>query len=83
MKSGVPQPRLYDIMKGLLEKGLITCSKGRPRICMAIEPSISLVALMNSMIVRLKGMVSEAIRVLGEISTKPRREPRPNIWRLR
>lgn len=40
--SGIPQPRIYDVMESLAEKGLIEIQDGRPRKYRPIEPKTAL-----------------------------------------
>lgn len=38
-KSGIPRPRAYDVLRSLMEKGLLMEQSGKPSIYAAIEPS--------------------------------------------
>lgn len=41
-KSEVPQPRIYDVARSLMSKGLIMVQHGRPKKFLAVNPSVSL-----------------------------------------
>jgi sugar-specific transcriptional regulator TrmB len=41
-KSGIPRPRTYDVLNGLLGKGLLLEEPGKPRIYAAVEPRVGL-----------------------------------------
>ena len=38
-KTGIPRPRAYDVLRSLMEKGLIIEQSGKPPIYGAIEPA--------------------------------------------
>lgn len=38
-KSDIPRPRAYDVLRGLMEKSLLTEQSGKPSIYAAIEPT--------------------------------------------
>ncbi|GGM77058.1 ArsR family transcriptional regulator [Thermogymnomonas acidicola] len=40
--SGIPQPRVYDVLKKLSERGLVDVSAGHRKVYRAVEPSVSL-----------------------------------------
>ena len=43
--SGVPRPRCYDVLRSLMEKGLVRMEPGRPVKYSAIPPDIGLINL--------------------------------------
>lgn len=38
-KSGIPRPRTYDVLRSLMERGLLMEQSGRPSIYAAVEPA--------------------------------------------
>lgn len=48
-KAGIPRPRAYDVLRGLLEKGLLMEQSGRPSIYAAVEPAQGLRNLLIDM----------------------------------
>jgi len=45
-KSNIPRPRTYDVLRSLMEKGLLIEQSGKPSIYAAIEPSKGLANLL-------------------------------------
>ncbi len=41
-KSEIPQPRVYDVIKGLMEKGLVAVIEGRPKRFVTLNPEYAL-----------------------------------------
>jgi sugar-specific transcriptional regulator TrmB len=41
-KSEVPQPRVYDVIKSLMEKGLVAIIQNRPKKFIALNPEVAL-----------------------------------------
>jgi sugar-specific transcriptional regulator TrmB len=58
-KTSVPRPRAYDVLRSLMEKGLLTEQSGRPSIYAAVEPAQGLKNL-------IIGMEMETLRLLEE-----------------
>jgi len=47
-KTGIPRPRAYDVLRGLIEKGLLMEQSGKPPVYAAIEPRQGLRNLLAS-----------------------------------
>lgn len=58
-KSGIPRPRTYDVLRSLVEKGLLMVQSGRPSIYAPVEPAQGLKNL-------LVGIEMETLRQLEE-----------------
>ncbi len=48
-KSGIPRPRTYDVLNGLVGKGLLMEQPGKPAMYIAIDPSVGLKKLMEDL----------------------------------
>ena len=48
-KTGIPRPRTYDVLRSLMEKGLLMEQSGKPSIYAAVEPTQGLKTLLISM----------------------------------
>jgi len=58
-KTGIPRPRAYDVLRSLMEKGLLLEQSGKPSIYAAVEPAQGLKNL-------LIGIEMETLRRLEE-----------------
>ncbi len=78
-ESGIPLPRIYDVLRSLLRKGLVEVKAGRPRYYKAIPPSIALKRYVELYIDRIRGL-------LGRVSTELEKyyqsavAEEPSIW---
>ncbi|WFO74654.1 Rrf2 family transcriptional regulator [Desulfurococcaceae archaeon MEX13E-LK6-19] len=81
-KAHIPQPRVYDVLHGLEEKGLIVSSEGRPKLYRAIEPKTALQRLVEKIQEKIKESYENVVGLLEVLSKE---KPRPGtgiIWRL-
>jgi len=77
MKSEIPQPRVYDIVQSLLEKGLIMVSEGRPRKFQAISPTVALRNYVN----RKRQLEDEALETfLAELTSHAPASTEAGVW---
>lgn len=78
-KSGIPLPRIYDVLEGLNRKGLIMIKAGRPRKYRALSPSIALTRYVKNYVDRIMKLNSMVVEELEKLfRTKQSREP--YIW---
>ncbi|MEM3892451.1 MAG: TrmB family transcriptional regulator [Thermofilum sp.] len=63
-KSEVPQPRIYDVAKSLMDKGLIMVQHGRPKKFSAVNPSV---ALRNYVQRRYESQLQALEELLGSV----------------
>jgi sugar-specific transcriptional regulator TrmB len=80
-KAGIPQPRIYDVMKKLEERGLISISEGRPARYHSENPELALKRLVDNLITNIVSEYEKAIRVLKEFH-KANKEMFKDIVRL-
>ena len=74
-KSNVPKTRVYDVLKDLSEKGLISLLQKRPLIFKAVKPETGLKHLFENRLEELKETEAEAIGALIQIKAKPKTLP--------
>lgn len=79
--TGIPRPRAYDVLRGLVSKGLAVEQLGRPVRYSAIDPKYGLVGLFNSIerrskdqLVDLQSIVEKLALRLGSSFTDSRRK---------
>ncbi len=79
--TGIPRPRAYDVLRGLVSKGLAVEQLGRPVRYSAIDPKYGLVGLFDSIerrskdqLVDLHSMVDKLALRLGRSFTDSRRK---------
>ncbi len=80
-KSGIPQPRIYDTIHRLEEKGLVLVAEGYPRKYRAEDPKTALKRLCD----RIKRRVEEDYRVavkLIENIEMEKEKVTEDIWRI-
>ena len=76
-KSEIPQPRVYDVVQSLIEKGLILVSEGRPRKFQAIAPEVALTNYVN----RRRRLEEETLRaILAQLSSASASLEEPGVW---
>ena len=82
-EAGIPQPRVYDVLKSLEEKGLILVSKGRPRLYRAENPRASLKRLIDRIKERIIEDYEKSVGVLERIYLGEHgRKDIGEIWKL-
>jgi HTH-type transcriptional regulator, sugar sensing transcriptional regulator len=65
--SGVPRQRIYDVLDGLVERGLATVKPGRPLRYTAVEPEAAVTVLLSARraeVARLEDEAAQAIALL-------------------
>ncbi len=62
-EAGIPQPRIYDVLRNLEDKGLISSSDGKPRLYTAEDPQVGLKRLVDS----IKSRIDETHRAVAPI----------------
>ncbi len=78
-RSGIPLPRVYDVLESLSRKGLVEVKAGRPRLYRALPPSIALTRYVRSYVERIFEMNRKIVEELEKIyRSKESREP--YIW---
>ena len=70
-KSGVPKTRVYDVLKVLVEKGLVNIIQEKPMIFKAVKPEIGLKYLFERKIEEMKKAEIETFEALSTIKAKP------------
>jgi sugar-specific transcriptional regulator TrmB len=75
--SGVPRPRVYDILEGLAGKGCVEVRQGSPLRYRPQEPGAVTAKLRGA----LEGAADRALAGLEEVSIEARKTPAP-IWYL-
>ncbi len=78
-KSGIPLPRIYDVLENLCIKGLVEIKAGRPKKYQALPPSIALTRYVKAyveQVIKLNNKVVEELEKIYRI--KESREP--CIW---
>jgi sugar-specific transcriptional regulator TrmB len=87
--TGIPRPRAYDVLRGLVSKGLAVEQGGRPVRYSAIDPKYGLVGLFDSIekrsedqLVDLHSIVDKMALQLGRSFANSRREAgeEQRIW---
>ena len=82
-EAGIPQPRVYDVLKSLEEKGLILVSKGRPRLYRAENPRTSLKRLIDRIKQRIIEDYEKSVSILEGIYLEEYgRRDIGEIWKL-
>ena len=76
-RSEIPQPRVYDVVRSLMEKGLIMVSEGRPRRFAALPPEITLVNYVKRKHEQEKKTLH---KVLGELSSLAAEPKEAGVW---
>lgn len=81
-EAHIPQPRVYDVMKSLEDKGLIMVSEGRPRLYRAEDPMIAFTRLLNKTIERLRTEYENIVEILEKIYRESKSLSGEEIWML-
>jgi sugar-specific transcriptional regulator TrmB len=68
-KTSIPRPRAYDVLRSLMEKGLLMEQSGRPSIYAAVEPAQGLKNLLIAVEMETLGQLEEK-RKTAQILTK-------------
>jgi len=58
-KTGIPRPRAYDVLRSLMEKGLIIEQSGKPPIYGAVEPEQGLKNLLSNIEIEVSRQLEE------------------------
>ncbi len=81
-EARIPQPRVYDVLKGLEEKGLVMVSEGRPRLYRAEDPRVALKRLIESVERRLREEYNQTITLIENMLGREKRAPSEEIWKI-
>ncbi|PLJ78424.1 TrmB family transcriptional regulator [Infirmifilum sp. SLHALR2] len=76
-RSEIPQPRVYDVVQSLSEKGLILVSEGRPRKFAAVDPLIALRNYVERRRAEEEKILREVLREIGSITPQT---AEPGVW---
>ena len=75
--SGIPQPRLYDIVSSLERKGLIEFQGGRPKKYWPLDPEAALPRFFG----RFESAYKETLKISGELYKKASVfVEKPSVW---
>ena len=77
-KSGIPRSKIYDVLKGLVEKNFIEVEDGRPQIYHVKSP----VEVLNREKERIDGEIDDAISRLTNIYENGMSQVQAPIWRI-
>ncbi len=78
-KSGIPLPRIYDVLENLCRKGLVEVKAGRPRKYQALPPSVALTRYVKTYIEHVMKLNNKVVEELEKLyRTKESHEP--YIW---
>jgi sugar-specific transcriptional regulator TrmB len=66
--TGIPRPRAYDVLKGLVSKGLAVEQSGRPVRYSAIDPKYGLLSLLDSIERRSKDRLIDLHSVVDRLA---------------
>lgn len=81
-RARIPQPRVYDVLHSLEEKGLIISSEGRPKLYRAVAPKIGLQRLVESIEKKIRESYSNALSMLEALMKNKPKQVSGIIWRL-
>jgi len=81
-EAGIPQPRIYDVIRSLESKGLIVVSDGRPRLIRAVEPDEGLKRLADRIISKVNENYRSLTSILSTFYRSGEREHTEGIWRI-
>ncbi|MBD3159560.1 MAG: hypothetical protein GF309_12275 [Candidatus Lokiarchaeota archaeon] len=68
-KSGIPRPRTYDVLNGLLGKGLLVEQPGRPRLYAAVDPTIGLESLLKKYKKKMNRRIREKTKAANRLTS--------------
>ncbi|MBQ6629451.1 MAG: TrmB family transcriptional regulator [Methanobrevibacter sp.] len=77
-KSGIPRSKIYDVLKGLVEKNFIEVEDGRPQIYHVKSP----MEVLNREKERIDGEIDDAISRLTNIYENGMSQVQAPIWRI-
>ena len=66
--TGIPRPRAYDVLRGLVSKGLAVEQLGRPVRYSAIDPKYGLFGLLNTIETRSKDQLLDLHSVVDKLA---------------
>ncbi len=81
-EARIPQPRVYDVLKGLEEKGLVLVSEGRPRLYRAEDPRIALKRLVEDVERKLREEYVQAITLIENVLGREKKTSSEEIWKI-
>lgn len=76
-KGEIPQPRVYDVIKNLVEKGLVVVLHGRPRKFRALNPEVALKNYIENRFLNESNIYTKIINV---IKNKPFIKDEEGVW---
>uniref|UniRef100_A0A7C4B9B6 TrmB family transcriptional regulator n=1 Tax=Thermofilum pendens TaxID=2269 RepID=A0A7C4B9B6_THEPE len=76
-KGEIPQPRVYDVVRSLMEKGLIAVSEGRPKKFTALPPEIALANYVSRKHQQEENALRKVLREFSSFNTEPKE---PGVW---
>jgi len=88
-KTGIPRPRAYDVLRSLMEKGLLMEQSGRPSIYAAVEPAQGLKNLLIAVEMETLGQLEEKRKTAQTLTkllsqmyekSKSRKLERSKVW---
>lgn len=78
-KAGIPFGRVYDVLNGLVEKGLLTLHEGRPKQYRAVQPRVAMSILLSQRKRELDDRYAELTRLASDLekrlSPKVKKDP--------
>jgi HTH-type transcriptional regulator, sugar sensing transcriptional regulator len=78
-KAGIPFGRVYDVLNGLVERGLLTMHEGRPKTYRAIAPRVAMSLLLGQRKRELDERYQELTRLASDLekrlSPKVKKDP--------
>ncbi len=82
-KAGIPQPRIYDVLESLLDKGLIEIKMGRPKKYKIVRPRIAFPLFAEKSAKNIMRIGEELARELDKMYTVSEIvESEPKVWIL-
>lgn len=88
-KTSIPRPRAYDVLRSLMEKGLLMEQSGRPSIYAAVEPAQGLKNLLIAVEMETLGQLEEKRKTAQTLTkllsqmyekSKNRKLERSKVW---
>jgi sugar-specific transcriptional regulator TrmB len=68
-KSGIPRPRTYDVLNGLIGKGLLMEQPGRPTMYAAVPPQVGLEKMMLELQRKVTRELEEKRKIIDRLSS--------------
>ncbi len=81
-EAHIPQPRVYDVLKSLEDKGLVIVSEGRPKLYKAEDPQKALKKLVDRIVEKIKEDYLSLVDTLERIYVSAAEEAKEEIWKL-